>query len=60
MEQLIIEDVSPKQWEPELYYVFSIMIQEQIKCFEQSNGSDTQGTMNQKLRESIFRTVPVS
>lgn len=52
--------MSPKEFEPELYYVFSEMIQEQIKCFEQSTSLDTEGTMNRKLRESILRTVPVS
>lgn len=59
VENLIVEDVSPKEFQPELYYVYSEMIQEQIKCFDKSTASDTEGTMNQKLRESIFRTVPM-
>ncbi|KFM70270.1 Abhydrolase domain-containing protein 11, partial [Stegodyphus mimosarum] len=59
VEKIIVEDVSPKEPEPELYYVFQAMVAELIKCFEQSSKSDTEGTVHQKLRECIYRTVPM-
>ncbi|KAG8177953.1 hypothetical protein JTE90_011845 [Oedothorax gibbosus] len=59
VEKLVVEDVSPKEPEPELYYVFGAMIEEQLKCFEESTDSDTEGSMQQKLRECLYRTIPM-
>ncbi|GFT27250.1 hypothetical protein NPIL_554251 [Nephila pilipes] len=59
IEALIIEDVSPKEPEPELYYVFGAMIEEQLKCFEKSTNADTEGSMQQKLRECLYRNIPM-
>jgi len=60
VEKIIIEDVSPKEPEPEVYYIYEAMVEEFIKCFSESTASDSDGTMNRKLRECIYRTVPVS
>ncbi|XP_054706699.1 protein ABHD11-like, partial [Uloborus diversus] len=59
VEKLIIEDVSPKEPEPELYYIFGAMLEEQIKCFSTLTSSDTEGTVQQKLRECIYRSIPM-
>ncbi|CAL1278449.1 unnamed protein product [Larinioides sclopetarius] len=59
VEKLIVEDVSPKEPEPELYYVFGAMIEEQLKCYEKSTSADTEGSMQQKLRECLYRNIPM-
>ncbi|XP_042902879.1 uncharacterized protein [Parasteatoda tepidariorum] len=59
VEKIVIEDVSPKEPVPELYYIFGAMIEEQIDCFEHSTNADTEASLNQKLRECIYRTVPM-
>ncbi|GIY12902.1 hypothetical protein CEXT_203301 [Caerostris extrusa] len=59
VEKLIVEDVSPKEPEQELYYVFQAVVEEQLKCFEESTNSDTEGSMQQKLRECLLRNIPM-
>ncbi|KAG8177955.1 hypothetical protein JTE90_011847 [Oedothorax gibbosus] len=59
VEKLVVEDVSPKDPGPKLYDVYGAMIEEQLKCFEESTDLDTEGSMQQKLRECLFRTVPM-
>lgn len=59
VEKLVIEDISPKEFPPELYYVFGEMIEEQIKCLVHSTPEDTDGAIQQKLRECIYRTIPM-
>ncbi|GFX54524.1 hypothetical protein TNCV_792111 [Trichonephila clavipes] len=59
VEALIVEDASPKEPEPELYHVFAALVREQLECFKKSTNADTEGSMQQKLRECLYRNIPM-
>lgn len=59
VETIIVEDMTPGELKPELHYVLTEMVKEQMTCLEQVSSEDTEANVQQQLRECIYRTIPM-
>lgn len=59
VETVVVEDMSPADLKPELHYVLTEMVKEQMTYLEQVTPEDTEANVQQQLRECIYRTVPM-